>query len=415
MPQSQSTSKKGSKAKQSFVQTPFGMAGKSEKKKTTALVGKVIVQILPALNHGGVERGTIEMAESIIRSGGRAIVISKGGLLESKLKRIGAEHFTLNVATKNPLKWFFIRKQVKTILKAVNADIVHVRSRVPAWIALNMAKNLKIKTVATIHGRFKAHNIFKRYYNSVMTKGDRIIAISKYIEKLTLSQFPKIKDKVTVIHRGVDIDLFSPKAVTAQRVINISEKLSLPDGAPVVMLPARPTGWKGTSVLIKAMGMIADREFVLVLLGAGDGSDEFIKKLSQELDQAGIAQKSRISPGISDMPAALMLADVVVMPSITPEPFGRVAVEASAMGCPVVAFGHGGAVESIVHGETGWLAKPVDPESLSNCISEALNLKRKQRQTLAIDAQNYVEQHFTSEKMCQSTISLYVDLLKSST
>ena len=395
-----------------FVKSPFGMAVKTPKAKSDRLKDKVIVQILPALNNGGVERGTIEMAEAIVRAGGRAVVISSGGQLEAKLQRIGAEHITLNVATKNPLKWSFLRRQVSTVLKSVGADLVHIRSRAPAWIALSAAKNLGIATVTTIHGRFKAGHIFKRLYNSIMVKSDRIIAISDYIKSLTTSQFPKTKDNITVIHRGVDVDLFNPQAVSAQRVINISEKLTLPDGIPVVLLPARPTAWKGASILIAAMSKLIHMDYMLVLMGAGDGSDDYINTLTKQIDQVGIAEKCRISPSFSDMPAAMMLSDVVVMPSITPEPFGRVAVEASAMGCPVVAFNHGGAAESIVHEKTGWLAEPGNVDDLAACIGEALCLKQKQRQKLALDAQNFVEKHFTSEKMCQSTISLYVDLLK---
>ena len=396
----------------SFVKSPFGMAVSAPKAKSDRLKGKVIVQILPALNNGGVERGTIEMAEAIVRAGGRAVVISTGGLLESKLQRIGAEHISLNVATKNPLKWSFIRRQIRDALKAVRADLVHIRSRAPAWIALSVARSLGLATVTTIHGRFKASHVFKRLYNSVMIKSDHIIAISDYIEALTTSQFPKASEKITVIHRGVDVDLFNPQAVSAQRVINVSEKLSLPDGVPVVMLPARPTAWKGASILIAAMSKLIHFDYVLVLMGAGDGSDDYIATLTKQIKQVGISEKCRISPSVSDMPASMMLSDVVVMPSITPEPFGRVAVEASAMGCPVVAFDHGGASESIVHGKTGWLAEPGNVDDLADCIGQALNLTHKQRQKLALDAQNYVEKHFTSEKMCQSTISLYVDLLK---
>ena len=397
----------------SFVKTPFGLAVKSEKVKSDRLKGKVIVQILPALNNGGVERGTVEMAEAIIRAGGRAVVISSGGVLVSKLQRIGAEHVTLNVASKNPLKWMFVRRQVKDVLKSVGADLVHIRSRAPAWIALAAAKALGLKTVTTIHGRFKASTIFKRLYNGIMTKSDRIIAISHYIEDLTLKQFPKVRDKISVIHRGVDVDLFNPQGVSAQRVINIAEQLNLPDGVPVVILPARPTAWKGASILIAAMSKLIHLDYVLVLMGAGDGSDDYIKTLMNQTEQVGIAEKCRISPSVSDMPAALMLSDVVVMPSITPEPFGRVAIEGSAMGCPVVAFDHGGASESIIHGETGWLAKPSDADDLADGIAQALGLTQKQRQKLANDAQNFVEKNFTSEKMCQSTISIYVDLLKS--
>lgn len=396
-----------------LVSTPFNMAAKSPKKTSRDLAGKVIVQILPALNHGGVERGTVEMADAITRAGGKAVVISSGGLLENKLQRTGAEHFTLPVHSKNPLKWFFIRRHVKIVLKGCNADLVHIRSRAPAWIAMPVAKSLGITVVTTIHGRFKTASIFKKFYNGIMTKADRVIAISNYVKDLVLTQFPQVATKINVIHRGVDIDLFNPKAVSPQRVINCAEELNIPDGLPVVMLPARPTAWKGMSILIKALGMIKDTPFLLVLVGAGDGPDDMQRSLIREIEDAGLQSKARINKSTTDMPAALMLADVVAMPSVTPEPFGRVAVEASAMGCPVVAFGHGGAVESIIHGETGWLAEPVDASSLAEMLKQALSLSPKSRRKLSAEARVYVEQNFTSEKMCLSTIAVYKDLLKS--
>ena len=398
-------------ATRSFVSTPFGMAATSQKTKSTKLAGKKIVQILPALNHGGVERGTVEMAEAIINAGGHAVVISNGGLLESKLARIGAEHIKLPVHSKNPFKILANRRNVKTLLASIKPDLVHIRSRAPAWSALTPATKLNIPVVTTIHGRFKANSFLKKIYNGIMVKSDHVIAISNYVENLVRQQFPQTAEKMTVIHRGVDVDLFNPQAVSPHRVINMSDHLVIPDGVPVVMLPARPTAWKGMDVLIEAMGMIKDKNFLLLLVGAGDGSQDLQNDLIKKIERADIMDKTRLTPSITDMPAGLMLADVVVMPSTTPEPFGRVAVEASAMGCPVVAFNHGGATESIVHGVTGWLADPVDPASLAQAVDNALSLKKKQRQKLALEARSYVEKKFTSDLMCQSTINIYLKLI----
>ena len=390
---------------------PFGMAVAIPKKSSDLLVGKVIVQILPALNHGGVERGTAEMAEAIVRAGGKAVVISNGGHMENRLRRSGVEHITLPVHSKNPLKWMFIRRKVKAALVAVDADIVHIRSRAPAWIAMSAARSLGLNVVTTVHGRFKASSLFKKLYNSIMVKSDRIIAISSYIESLISSQFPDVEDKIKIIHRGVDIDQFNPMAVPPQRVINMSEKLMIPDGVPVVMLPSRPTSWKGMSVLIEAMSLLQDLPFLLVLVGAGDGADETQKNLIRQIEKAGLTSKARLNKSIDDMPAAMMIADVVAMPSVTPEPFGRVVVEGSAMGCPVVAFRHGGAIETIVDGETGWLADPIDPVSLSEAIRKALMLNQQSRQKLSKKARAHIEANFSSDKMCASTIEVYMDLL----
>ena len=398
-------------ASRSFTSTPFGMAATTQKTKSRKLSGKTIVQILPALNHGGVERGTVEMAEAIINAGGRAVVISNGGILESKLARLGAEHIALGVHSKNPFKIMANRRHLKTLLASIRPDLVHIRSRAPAWSALKVARKLNIPVVTTIHGRFKASSVLKKIYNGIMIKSDHIIAISNYVENLVKQQFPQAAEKMSVIHRGVDIDLFNPQAVSPHRVINMSDQLVIPDGVPVVMLPARPTAWKGMDVLIEAMGMIKDKNFLLLLVGAGDGRQDLQNDLIKKIERADIMGKTRLTPSITDMPAGMMLADVVVMPSTTPEPFGRVAVEASAMGCPVVAFNHGGAVESIVHGVTGWLADPVDPASLADAVSTALSLKKKERQKLALEARSYVEKKFTSDLMCQTTIDTYRKLI----
>lgn len=385
-----------------------------EKKKSTGqqdLTGRVIVQVLPALNHGGVERGCLEVAKAIINQGGQAVVISSGGKFEEELKSIGGVHYTLPVHCKNPLRWRSIRRQVREVLSLCNGDIVHIRSRAPAWIAMKAARALALPVITTIHGRFVATSRFKRYYNSIMTKGDHIIAISHYISDLVRQQFPYAADKMTVIHRGVDIEVFNANAVSEARLDAMRDRLQLPHSEKVVMLPSRGTAWKGMSVLIEAMGMLAEHSFILLLVGAGGGNTEMLTQLKQDAAVAKITDKVRFCDAVDDMPAALMLADVVVMPSVKPEPFGRVALEASAIGRPIVAFRHGGAMESIVEGRSGWLAEPIEADSLARAIKTAIDLNEKERRTLAQAARVHVKEHFSTEKMCTATLELYVQLL----
>ena len=384
------------------------------KKKSRKLVGKTIVQLVPALNHGGAERGTVEMSEAIIRAGGRAVVISKGGFFESNLLRLGAEHITLDIKSKNPLRILFNRRRLKSIFAEIKPDLVHVRSRVPAWSAMGVGQQLKIPMVTTIHGTwsFRGMSTFKRFYNGIMFKSNYIIAVSHYIAGLVKEQNPDVIDRMSVVHRGVDLDMFNPKTISRHRIVKMAEHLALPDAVPIIMLPSRPSAQKGTDILIEAMGVLKDRDFLLLLVGAGDGNVRFQNNLVSKISNADLMDKVRLIPSISDMPSALMLADVVVMPSTIPEPFGRVAVEASAMGCPVVAFNHGGAKESIIHGVTGWLADAVEEVSLAEAMSTALSLKKRERQKLAEDARAHVEKNFSSEKMCKSTIDVYLKLMK---
>ncbi|MDC0445145.1 glycosyltransferase, partial [Alphaproteobacteria bacterium] len=279
-----------------------------------------IVQILPAMIRGGVERGAVEMADAIQKHGGRAIVISRGGPMVRHLDRLGAKHYQLDVHTKNPFRWPQVRSRLKVILSREKADLVHVRSRVPAWIALPAAAALGIATVSTVHGRFIARSAFKRIYNRKLLKTDHVIAISNYVKDLITSQYVDVEDRLTVVHRGVDVDLFNPDNVNQTRIVNFVEGLAIPEDVPVIMLPARATMWKGHQILLQALAKIKDRPFICLMIGAGDGKPAFVSELVRYGQQLGLEGRFRLTPLVDDMPAALMVADVVAMPSITPEP-----------------------------------------------------------------------------------------------
>ena len=380
----------------------------------SSITKPVIVQILPALNRGGVERGTVEVADAIVKNGWKSIVISNGGLLTSQLKRVGATVYEVPVHRKNPFSWGSARRQVKRILQQEGADIVHVRSRAPAWIALPAANSLGIATVSTVHSKFAPANIFKKIYNGKMLKADRVIAISHFVENEIFTHYGKsgVAEKLSVIHRGVDLGMFDPKAVNQQRIIAEADRLGLPDDKSIIMLPARATSWKGHEILIQALAQLPDKDAILMLLGIEDGPPAYAEKLRAMAVRYGLGGRVRIGAGSRDMPAALMLADVVAMPSIKPEPFGRVAIEALAMGRPVVAFRHGGAVESIDEGRTGWLADPLSVNSLAEALQTALSLTPRKRRALAKDARQQMTDQFSKDMMCERTLAVYKSLLK---
>jgi len=380
----------------------------------SSITKPVIVQILPALNRGGVERGTVEVADAIVKNGWKSVVISNGGLLTSQLKRVGATVYEVPVHRKNPFLWGSARRQVKRILQQEGADIVHVRSRAPAWIALPAANSLGIATVSTVHSKFAPANIFKKIYNGKMLKADRVIAISHFVENEIFTHYGKsgVAEKLSVIHRGVDLGMFDPKAVNQQRIIAEADRLGLPDDKSIIMLPARATSWKGHEILIQALAQLSDKDAILMLLGIEDGPPAYAEKLRTMAVRYGLGGRVRIGAGSRDMPAALMLADVVAMPSIKPEPFGRVAIEALAMGRPVVAFRHGGAVESIDEGRTGWLADPLSVDSLAEALQTALSLTPRKRRALAKDARQQMADQFSKDMMCERTLAVYKSLLK---
>jgi len=380
----------------------------------TNIVQPVIVQIVPQMNRGGVERGTVEIAEAISARGWKAVVICNGGRMENQLRRAGAEVYTLPVDTKNPLKWPAVRCRLKAVLLSVGADIVHVRSRAPAWIALPLTRAMGIHSISTIHSKFVPQNFVKRIYNQKMLSADGIIAISDYVKSVITSHYSEAvsQEAIQVIHRGVDLDVFDPAKVSQHRIVRLSETLNLPDDGPVVMLPARATEWKGHAPLIEAVASLEAKDVTLLLLGAGDGHSRFIERLRALAIKTGLDGRLRIASGTDDMPAALMLADVVAMPSTIPEPFGRVALEAQAMGRPVVAFKHGGAIESIQEGETGWLAEPNNVEDLARCLHLALKLGPRQRTIWAKRARAYMESDFSTQQMCEKTLEIYADFLQ---
>ena len=367
-----------------------------------------IAQILPALNTGGVERGVVEVSKALNENGFKSIVISSGGHMVSQLKRNGTIHYELNVNSKNPLRWPKIRNQVKLILEKENVDLIHLCSRAPAWITLPLASILDVPVITSVHMRFRKTNFVKKYYNSVLTKGNAIIAISKHIEKSIIESFYSlsIKKKITVIHRGVDLDLFNSNNIMPARIIAQSKVLNLKDNIPVIIMAARPAMWKGYMELIRALSLV-QQNFQCVLIGAGDGSQQFQKLLINHIIKLKLETKVKLAKSTNDIQAALLLGDLVVMPSITPEPFGRIILEAQALGKIPIAFDHGGATETIIDGQNGFLAVPVKVESLAEKISFALSLKKNDRQKMAEYSKKVVSKNFSHDRMCKLTLSLY--------
>ena len=365
-----------------------------------------IVQILPALNTGGVERGVVEISKALIDFDFRSIVISSGGYMVPQLKRNGTIHYKLDVQTKNPFKWPKIRSQLKVILENEKVDLIHVCSRVPAWIAFPLGTILNIPVVTSVHMRFRKSNFLKKYYNSILTRGSSIIAISKHIEDSIKKYFPKVSDKIKVIHRGVDLDLFNPANIKPARIIAQAHLLTLKDNLPVIIMSARPAMWKGYLSLIKALSKV-DQNYQCVLIGASDGSKKFQDILIKYIIKFNLETKVKLVNSSMDIQASLILGDIIVMPSITPEPFGRIILEAQALGKIPVAYDHGGASETIINGKNGFWAEPNNIKSLAENISLALSLKVTKREKMGNFSKKFVSKNFSHDRMCKLTLSLY--------
>ncbi|HJO74800.1 MAG TPA: glycosyltransferase family 4 protein [Rhodospirillales bacterium] len=389
------------------------IASRLEQKPVARLDSVTILQVLPAMGAGGgVERGTVEIADAITAQGGRALVVSNGGDGAHELKRAGAEHIKLPVHSKNPLVMYANIQRLADLMKAEGVDIIHARSRAPAWSAYFAAKRSGIPLVTTFHGTYGAGNALKRRYNSVMARGERVIAISRFIGGHLHKNYGAPANKIRIIHRGVNLDRFDPAKVTAERVTVLASDWRLEDGLPVVMLPGRLTRWKGQTMFIEAIAKLNRRDIRCLLVGGDQGRAEYRQELENLVNSHGLGEIVRIVDHCDDMPAAYMLTDVVVSASTDPEAFGRILIEAQALGRPIVASNHGGAQETVIEGETGWLFPPGDVDALATLLDQVLNLSGEDRAVLSDKAIANARENFSKQVMCDKTLDVYREILR---
>ncbi|MCB2102347.1 MAG: glycosyltransferase family 4 protein [Rhodobacterales bacterium] len=370
-----------------------------------------VLQVLPALGQGGVERGTVEVAAAVTAAGGRAIVASAGGMMEHALKRAGAEHVTLPLDSKNPLVMRGNVGRLVDLIKAEGVDVIHARSRAPAWSALPAARRTGIHFVTTFHGTYNASWWGKRRYNAIMTRGERVIAISRFIAGHMHKIYGTPASRIRVIHRGVDVARFDPAMVSAERVIKLARAWRLDEGLPVVMLPGRLTRWKGQTVFLDAVAELGRRDIRVLLVGSDQGRTGYRDELESQIRHLDLGGVVRLVDHCDDMPAAYMLADVVVSASTDPEAFGRVAVEGQAMGRPVVATDHGGSRETVIEGETGWRVTPGDSAALAVGLGKALGLDPAARHRMAARAVANARDNFSTAVMCARVLAVYDEVL----
>jgi glycosyltransferase involved in cell wall biosynthesis len=345
-----------------------------------------ILQILPSLESGGVERGCVEIDNALVEAGWNSIVVSSGGRMVSQLK---GKHLQLNVNSKNPLLILFHVHVLKMIIKLNNVDIVHARSRAPAWSAWLAAKWAGVPFVTTFHGTYGTKGAVKRWYNSVMLKGKKVIAVSHFIKKHIQDNYKTDASKIVVIHRGVDLEKFAPD--TAPSPISVS-------GKKIVMLPGRVSRWKGHHIFIEAMRGI-DAYGVIV----GDvESAEYMRELENMMTDNIITL-----PGTSDIAAVMMNADVIVSASTKPEAFGRIAIEAQSLGKPIIATGIGGSLETVIEGKTGYLVPPNNAAALHEAIKKTLESGQDWKSECIKNASQ-----FTRQNMCEKTLEVYKEVIR---
>lgn len=379
------------------------------------IAGRTILQIAPRLDSGGAERTTLEIAEALATAGARALVASEGGRMVGELQALGGEFLAFPAASKNPLAMAANVGRLAALILRQRVDIVHARSRAPAWVAYAAARRTKTPFITTYHSAYSDNAPFKRRYNSIMAKGDIVIANSRFTADHIAARYPEAAGRIATIPRGVDLRAFAPESVAPERVRALREAWGAAPDQRIVLLPARLVRRKGHLVLVEAAGRLARagrRDLVFVL--AGDGAGAYGREIDQAAKAAGVAEAVKRVGHCADMPAAYVAAAVVVAPSIEPEAFGRVAVEAQAMGAAAVVADHGAARETILappacapRARTGWLAAPGDAAALAAAIHDILDLGAAARDDLAAAARNHVRRNFSIERMCARTLALY--------
>jgi len=384
------------------------------------LAGRTILQIVPDLQSGGAERATVDVAEALSRVGARCLVASRGGRMVSELQSKGGVWAPFPAATKNPFAMALNSVRLARIIRDEGVDIVHARSRAPAWVAYYAARQTGAKLVTTYHSAYSGASPIKQRYNAIMSAGDAVIAISEFAAQRIRELHPESADRIVVIPRGADLRAFAPAAVDRGRVERLRAAWGVAAHDRVVLLPSRISARKGHSVLVEATKRLIKQGICdLRVIFVGDPhSDSTRRALDTQIEHAGLSDVVRNAGYCEDMPAAYMAAAVIVAPATEPEAFGRIAVEAQAMGAPVIISDIGAAPEIVLappqtprHLATGWRTPPGDPVALADAIAEALSLQASAHEDLALRARRNAQERFSVEEMQRATLQVYERLL----
>lgn len=375
-----------------------------------------LLQVIPSLDIGGAEQSSLDVAAAVVRAGGRVIVASSGGGMEARLTEAGAELAIMPVQSKNPAVLIANARALARLIRREKVSVVHVRSRAPAFSAIWAARRTRTPVLATYHGVYKAKSPLKRWYNGVMTRGDRVIANSAYTRTHLLSQHRVDPAKVIAIPRGVDMDYFDPAAVGQDRLEALRERWRLDpsDRRVKLLLAGRLTRWKGQRLAIEAVARLKARgvdNVLLLLVGDSQGRMNYLAELEAAIRLLGVESQVRLLGACADMPAAYLLGDIALAPSLEPEAFGRTGVEPQAMGRPVIAADHGATRETVAPGETGWLVPPGDVEAWTLAIGEALAAGPQRLAAMGAAAMARTRELYSVTAMTDATLAVYRSLL----
>jgi glycosyltransferase involved in cell wall biosynthesis len=367
-----------------------------------------ILQVIPALNQGGVEQGTLETSNYIVNQGWQSIVVSNGGKMVEKLVAEGSTHIKLPLHKRNPLHIFFNTFMLIKIINSEKPDIVHARSRAPAWSAYFACKFTKTPFLTSFHGTHGTQNWFKIFYNRIMLKGIHVIANSNFIKNHIIEIYKEPAERITVVQRGFDQTRFNPKTVNEKEIF---QKYDTNKKTPIILMPGRFTRWKGQDTLLKALPLLKTQKYVVLLVGSSNKQSNYTNELKELSENKNIAGRVIFCGTQSELAPYYKAATLTISASAKPEAFGRVAVESQAMSTPIIATAHGGSLETVKDNETGWLIPPSDPKAMALTIDNALK-NPKTLASISKNAYNWAHAQFTIDKMCQGEFKIYEDLLK---
>ena len=378
---------------------------------------KRILQIIPNMEIGGAERTVLEITSFLKDAEFSSLVLTSGGKLIGELEKENIEVIKLKIDKKNPysiIKNFFLFIK---IFREKKIDLIHVRSRAPAWSAIFAAKKIGIPVLTTWHGHVSNSSFIKKIYNSIMLKGDAVIANSAYTAERISKIYNIDLNKIDIISRGVNVESFEGSKFSNTEISNMKKIWSVDDNKIIILFPARLTRWKGHLVTIEAINLLKKEKFFdhVIFLFAGEkaGAENYIKKLNSLITKFKLQENIKLVERIENMPLAYHASDIVLSPSIEPEPFGRIPIEAQAAGKTIIASDHGAVKDTIKNGNnfTGFKVKPNDPQALSIAIKQSIIMDKKDLTKMHERAISNVKNNFSLENMCKKTLEVYKRLL----
>jgi glycosyltransferase involved in cell wall biosynthesis len=350
-------------------------------------------------------------AGAVVEAGGTSLVATAGGPLITEVYRVGARPIFLPLDQAGTLARYQNVGRLVRILQKEDVDLVHLHSRLSGWSVLAAAQRAGRPLVTGLNSHYVGDGDARRP-TEVTVAGDRILAVSDFAAEQLADAYPAAVERLRIIDRGIDLMRFDPEKVTAERMVRLARLWRLVDGRPLVLMPARFLRCKGHKLLIEAIQLLGDRDFHCLLLGFDVDGPGYRREIEALIGRLGLAERIHVATDCSDMPAAYMLADVVVSAATAPEGFARVVVEAQAMGRPVVAPAHGDALYQAGHGKMAWLVPPGEAAPLARAIGEGLALTSHERRILAPHAIALVRARFSQHLMRRQTLQIYDELLK---